>query len=172
LSSLDHIIGYYECALAIDKKALSEDHPDVARDLHNIGDTLRFLGRPAEALPFFQHALDIDEKALGKDHRSTGIIRRSFAVCTASLDGWRPSSHAGAVVTNFRPGSQAERLDLHLGDRIVEYDGHLITTSESLQKLTKASTPGRREVTLVIVRDGQRLRVRAAGGLLGVALQD
>jgi tetratricopeptide (TPR) repeat protein len=58
----------YRRALAIDEKSLGPDHPNVARDLHNLAALLGDTNRFAEAEPLFRRVLAIFEKSLGRDH--------------------------------------------------------------------------------------------------------
>ncbi|MBX3055397.1 MAG: tetratricopeptide repeat protein [Anaerolineae bacterium] len=58
----------YRRALAIDEKVYGPDHPDVARDLNNLGTLLQAEGDLAGARPYLERALAIREKALGSHH--------------------------------------------------------------------------------------------------------
>ena len=55
-------------ALAIKKKTLGPEHPDVALSLNNLALLYHAQGRYAQAKPLHQRALAIREKALGPDH--------------------------------------------------------------------------------------------------------
>ena len=55
-------------ALDVRKRALGEDHPDVATSLNNIALVLSDQGRLDEALVMHRQALDIRKRALGEDH--------------------------------------------------------------------------------------------------------
>lgn len=52
----------YERALAIDEKAFGPDHPNVARDVNNLGSVLKALGDLPAARAAFERALKIMEK--------------------------------------------------------------------------------------------------------------
>jgi tetratricopeptide (TPR) repeat protein/CHAT domain-containing protein len=56
-----------EQAVAIQKKMLRPDHPDLATSLHHLGDLLRVLDKRAEARPYLEEALAIRRMALPKD---------------------------------------------------------------------------------------------------------
>jgi tetratricopeptide (TPR) repeat protein len=85
----------YERALAVDEKALGPAHPDVARDLNNLGELLNtWLGKHREAKPFFERAVAIDEKALGSDHPDVARGLRNQALALES--GWRDQYNAEA----------------------------------------------------------------------------
>ncbi len=55
-------------ALAIRKKVLGPEHPDVAQSLNNLAVLYNCQGEYAEAEPFCQRALEILEKVLGPEH--------------------------------------------------------------------------------------------------------
>lgn len=57
-----------EKALEIRKKALPEDHPDLAQSYNNVGNTYSNIGDYQKALECQQKALEICEKALPADH--------------------------------------------------------------------------------------------------------
>ena len=59
---------FYERALAIDRKALGPEHPNVARDLNYVGAIQRLKGNNEGAEIVFRMALSTWEKALGPDH--------------------------------------------------------------------------------------------------------
>jgi tetratricopeptide (TPR) repeat protein len=60
--------GYLEQALAIRKKSLGPDHPDVATSLNNLAALYHSQGQYAKAEPLYQQALAIWKKSLGPDH--------------------------------------------------------------------------------------------------------
>jgi hypothetical protein len=72
-------------ALKIDEKSYGPDHPDVARDLNNLGQLLRATNRPAEAEPLYRRALAILEKSLGPDHPWSVGARNNLAGLKAAL---------------------------------------------------------------------------------------
>ena len=59
---------FYERALLIDEATFGPDHPDVARDVSNLGTALQDLGDYAGAKTMFERALLIDEATFGPDH--------------------------------------------------------------------------------------------------------
>ncbi|MEP0803884.1 MAG: tetratricopeptide repeat protein [Chloroflexota bacterium] len=71
---LDMIADYagaraaYERALKIDEAALGPDHPDVARNVNNLGSVLQAQGDLAEARAAFERVLGILEKTLPPEH--------------------------------------------------------------------------------------------------------
>ncbi len=69
----------------------------------------------------------------------------------------------GARVTGITPGSPAEKARLQPGDVILEFDGRRIEDDDhliNLVTLTAVDTP----VTLLVIRDGQTLRITSRVG--------
>jgi len=62
-------------ALKIDEDSFGQDHPNVARDLINLGSLFQATSRGAEAGPLFRRAVKIYEDSLGQDHPSTRNAR-------------------------------------------------------------------------------------------------
>ena len=65
----------FERALKIDEKAFGPDHPNVARDVNNLGSVLKELGDLPGAKAAFERALQIFQKLLGDDHPNTRLVR-------------------------------------------------------------------------------------------------
>jgi tetratricopeptide (TPR) repeat protein len=61
-------IKYYVQALGMDKEVYGDRHPDVARDLNNIGMAWHALGEPKKALGYYEQALSIDKEVYGDRH--------------------------------------------------------------------------------------------------------
>lgn len=66
-------------ALAINEKVYGPHHPDVARDLNNLGMLLKAEGDLAGAREHLERALAIFEKALGPNHPNTRTVRNNLA---------------------------------------------------------------------------------------------
>ena len=66
-------------AIAIDKKALGPEHPDLAGRLNNLAVLYWATDRPAEAEPLFARALAILEKSLPPDHPALAAVRENYA---------------------------------------------------------------------------------------------
>jgi tetratricopeptide (TPR) repeat protein len=60
--------GYARQALAVRRKLVGEEHPDVAASLNQIGDILSYVGDSAGAEPLFRQALAIYHQLLGDEH--------------------------------------------------------------------------------------------------------
>lgn len=58
----------FERALRIDEGAFDSDHPDLARDLSNLGSVLQDVGDLVVARECFERALRIDEEVFDLDH--------------------------------------------------------------------------------------------------------
>jgi tetratricopeptide (TPR) repeat protein len=63
----------FEQALRIDEAAYGTDHPEVARDVNNLGGVLKALGDLVGAKECCERAMGIDEAAYGPDHPKVAI---------------------------------------------------------------------------------------------------
>ncbi|QTA79779.1 PDZ domain-containing protein [Desulfonema limicola] len=70
-------------------------------------------------------------------------------------------------ILNVNEGTQAEALDLQKNDLIIEYDGNRIQSSSQLVEAVKKKTPNE-SVEMVVLREGQSIRLILNGGLIGV----
>ncbi|MCL4226427.1 MAG: serine/threonine-protein kinase [Myxococcales bacterium] len=62
-------LAAYQKALAVREQVLPPDHPDLASTIMNVGIALQEnLGRPADAVPYFERARDLLLGKLGPDH--------------------------------------------------------------------------------------------------------
>ncbi|MCS6874282.1 MAG: DegQ family serine endoprotease [Pyrinomonadaceae bacterium] len=66
----------------------------------------------------------------------------------------------GALVSQVRPGSAAERAGIKRDDVIVAFNGERIEDTNALRNKVAETMPGT-EVTLTIVRDGKEIEVKA-----------
>ena len=62
---------YFEHALAIRRKLLSDEHPATATSLNNLGNVLRVIGDLKGAREYIEQALAIRRKLLGDEHPAT-----------------------------------------------------------------------------------------------------
>ncbi len=69
----------YQQALAIRKKALGPEHPDVATSLNNLAALYASQGQYAKAEPLYQQALAIRKKALGPEHPDVAESLENYA---------------------------------------------------------------------------------------------
>ena len=65
--------------LAIDRKGLSADSPDIGNDLNNLAILYVFRKRPQDALPLFQQALELRSRVLGPGAPETLETLRSYS---------------------------------------------------------------------------------------------
>ena len=81
-----------------------------------------------------------------------------------------PDMSAGDVpglrLTGIRAGSPADSAGLKAGDVVVEFDGRVVTDLQSYSNALYARKPGD-EVDIVVLRNGERVRVRARLGRRG-----
>ena len=70
----------FDEALAIDRAALGDAHPDVGRDLHNLANLARLAGDLDAAEAGYREALAIRGRALGPDHPEVGLTHNSLGL--------------------------------------------------------------------------------------------
>jgi tetratricopeptide (TPR) repeat protein len=70
----------YARALALRKRVLGPDHPDVATSLNNLAALYRGQGRYDQAEPLYQQALALRERVLGADHPDIVTSLNNLAV--------------------------------------------------------------------------------------------
>lgn len=76
----------------------------------------------------------------------------------------------GVLVTEIRPGGQAERLGLRPGDVLVRYDGKEVADPAGLRESVQTAGEGRSDIAVDFLRGGEKCEVRAASGPLGVTI--
>lgn len=82
-----------------------------------------------------------------------------------------PNPSAGAAeVLSIVSGSQAEGLDIQKGDIILEYGGIKISRAAELVKESRKKPPDE-EVELLVLRNGEQVRVNVKGGFIGVRIK-
>jgi tetratricopeptide (TPR) repeat protein len=64
---------YHERSMAVLLERVGPDHPDVARNYHNLGIIALVTDHPDHALELYSRSLAIEEKSLGKDHPRYGL---------------------------------------------------------------------------------------------------
>ncbi len=69
----------YEKALALRRKLLGEDHPDVAHSLNNLAFLYDSQGRYEQAEPLYVQALALRRKLLGEDHPDVAYSLNNLA---------------------------------------------------------------------------------------------
>jgi serine protease Do len=87
----------------------------------------------------------------------------------------RPPGGTGAMIEEVSTESPAEKAGLRKGDVVVEFDGERVRSARQLTRLVLETAEGR-QVSVVVVRDGQRVTVTAAlrsgGGTFAQSLHD
>ncbi|WP_373499160.1 PDZ domain-containing protein, partial [Desulfococcus sp.] len=114
--------------------------------------------------------------------RQVSVMPRSKKVAQAPLD--MPAAEApreespelpegqelqeqAVRVINVNAGTQAEALQLQRGDLVVEYNGVRIENSQQLVAMVKQKSE-EDTVEMVVVRDGEPLRMTLKGGMIGI----
>ena len=80
------------------------------------------------------------------------------------------ASEKAVRVINVNKGTQAEVLGLQRGDLVVEYDGIAIQNTQQLVSIVKQKSESD-TVDMVVVRDGETLRITLNGGLIGINIK-
>ena len=73
----------------MDEAAYGPDHPNVARDVNDLGGVLRALGDLAGARNHYERALKIDEAVYGRDHPDVAIDVNNLGSVLKDLETWR-----------------------------------------------------------------------------------
>ena len=94
---LEEALKISDRALAIRRKTLPEDHPDIGNALLNRGQTLATMGDNAAAIDNYEQALSQYERSLGKDH-----ARVADALYTLALPVGETGDHARALALHRR----------------------------------------------------------------------
>ena len=110
-------VPLYMTALAIYEKTLGPEHPEVAKDLVNLGNAFCDQDQHSEAVPLYLRALAIDQAALGDEHpevamdlsnlgivyrvqgrpdEATALFQRAHAIMLAALGPDDPKTHTVA----------------------------------------------------------------------------
>ncbi|MEM7152392.1 MAG: serine/threonine-protein kinase [Myxococcota bacterium] len=103
---LDEGLKISDRALAIRRKTLPTDHPDIGNALINRGQTLATMGDMKAAIDNYEEALGVYERSLGKDH-----ARIADAVYTLALPVGELGDHERALALHER-GLKIRRVTL------------------------------------------------------------
>jgi CHAT domain-containing protein len=167
---------HYEEALAIYRKALPKDHPDIAGSLHNLGIVLGALGELPAARQHYEEALAIFRKALPKDHPA---IAHSLAGLGTVLyaQGELPAArqHYEEALAIFRQALPPDHPDQRFGlwqlFRIHWDEGQLREALQALQEYVRLVNL-RQEYDALARSERQQLRIAAqAWSHVSLALQ-
>ena len=101
-------------------------------------------------------------KAKGPD-----IVSKPVPVQISRLKPAKENKERAVRILKINEGTQAESLDLQKNDLIVEYDGNRIKSARQLVEAVKKKAP-EESVEMVVVREGQPIRLVLNGGFIGV----
>jgi len=76
------------------------------------------------------------------------------------------------VIKEVVPGTQADSLGLEPGDVIISYNHKKIKVYLDLRKAIASVKPDRKEITMIILRDGTRMIIKLAPGTIGIRLSE
>jgi tetratricopeptide (TPR) repeat protein len=75
----EHALSYHEEALAIRRRTLPPDHPDLADGLNNVAYDILAAGRLDQARQLSEEAVAVAEKSYGPAHGKTGFFIDTLA---------------------------------------------------------------------------------------------
>jgi membrane-associated protease RseP (regulator of RpoE activity) len=97
-----------------------------------------------------------------------------WAFCVVSLiEASQEYRHAGLMVTNIGPGSQAARAGMVRGDVLLRYEGQELDTASTLRRLTRAYTQGaaaKKALKIEGARGKDDVEFEVRGGHLGITV--
>lgn len=96
---LDAAEAWHRSAYAIDRSLRTPQHPDLARDLHNIAGVLRLRGKLDEAAVTYREALAIEVATRGATSVEVGLTRNSLGLVHMARKDW---DHAREELTAAR----------------------------------------------------------------------
>ena len=79
-------------SLAILKKQLGDEHPNVATSLNNLAGLYRSQGRYADAEPLYVESLAIRKMQLGDEHPNTVVVKRNYKRYLSEVDQYQATS--------------------------------------------------------------------------------
>ena len=108
-------------------------------------------------------------KAILPQLRATGHVTRGWLgvviqkITPELAEHLELQDETGALVSRVMPGGPADEAGIRRYDVIVEFDGEKVGEMNDLPRIV-ASTPVDKKVKIVVLRDGERTRVRAVVG--------
>ena len=128
-------LAAYQKAVAVREKVLPPDHPDLASSIMNVGIALQEnLGRPADAVPYFERARDILKKKLGPDHPTLAHALHGLGSARLEL------KQAAAAVPDLEEAYRIRSGDA-IDPRLKAESGYML--ARALWDANAAGTPGR-----------------------------
>jgi serine/threonine-protein kinase len=132
-------LAAYQKAMAVREKVLPPDHPDLASSIMNVGVALHEnLGRPAEAVPYFERARDILRGKLGADHPTLAFALHGLGA--ARVDMKAPGQGVPELEEAYRI-----RSGKHIDPRLKAHTGYMLT--KALHESSAPRTPARARAT-------------------------
>jgi tetratricopeptide (TPR) repeat protein len=101
---LDAAEKHHGIALAIDRELRGANHPDIARDLHNLAGVARSRERLDDALALYQQALQIEISARGPTSAEAALTHNSIGLVLMARGAWK---QARVEVTAARDAFEA-----------------------------------------------------------------
>lgn len=148
---LDKAGGYYEQALAINRRLYGEQHPSVAIGLNNLALLARKSGDLKKAADLFNQALAIHRALHGESHPQVALTLTNLALIYQDLDRSGDSYTTLQKVLEIQRNSltaedpQVARTEALLGRLEFEqgnYSAALKLQSQAVNKLAAAMEPG------------------------------
>lgn len=85
MDKVDDALAYHEKSLAINRKLLGDDHPQVASIYSSTATLLHDMGKFDEALTYHEKSLAILRKGLGEEHRSVAAGYSNLAALLRAM---------------------------------------------------------------------------------------
>ncbi|WP_224240234.1 tetratricopeptide repeat protein [Hyalangium gracile] len=95
LGRYEDALGEFEAALALRRKALGPEHPDMAFSLSNLGLALKELGRYEKSHRMYSRALRLREKKLGADHPRVATMLENLGNLLVAMDRYEEARQLG-----------------------------------------------------------------------------
>src|SRR4029077_12484287 len=90
---LDEAERRHRAALATDRALRAANHPDIARDLHNVAGVLRLRGDLDAALATYREALAAEIAVQGERSVAAGLTHNSIGLVLVARHDWPPAAH-------------------------------------------------------------------------------
>ena len=159
-----------ECGIQFDGLIVDRDRQVSFSQSGNRQDVIRSL----------LQMLDMNSYAL--EYRDDVLVQVTVLPISTSPDAERPNTTEPTLETTDKPfadglriidvieGSQADLANLQEEDLILYYDGHRVTRPAELVRLSQERDV-QEPVELVLIRDGDPIRVFLNGGFIGIRIR-
>lgn len=156
----EHAVPLYMATLAIYEKTLGAAHPEVGKDLVNLGNAYCDMGKYGEAIPLYMRALAIDQAALGDDHPEVAMDLSNLGF-VYRIQGRREEAIAllqrahGIMLTTLGPDNPKTQM---IADNLAETQNLAIEVTEpALSESTPSSSSAGIEEEVDIVQGCTRV---------------